>query len=76
VTPEESGLVDAAQAYDLAHRPGTGSWTRVPDDQVLRLLTGVKMYRRSNASRPCTLADQIRWAAEYVKDHYGGTIRP
>jgi hypothetical protein len=71
MTPEEFGLVQAAQDYDLAHRPALGSWTRVPDDQVLRLLTGVKLYRRSNASRPCTVVDQARWAVEWIKERYG-----
>ena len=37
--------LDAAHAYDLAHRHDPGqphrtSWTRVPDDQVRRLLAG------------------------------------
>jgi hypothetical protein len=32
--------IDAAHAYDLAHRPLVGHWTRPPDDQVARLLAG------------------------------------
>jgi hypothetical protein len=32
--------IDAAHAYDLAHRPRVGHWTRPPDDQVARLLAG------------------------------------
>ncbi len=33
-------LIADAQAYDLKHRPPSQNWARVPDEQVLRLLTG------------------------------------
>ena len=35
-----AGMVEAAQAYDLAHRSNYVSWTRPPDYQVARLLAG------------------------------------
>lgn len=76
MTSDEAKLVQAAQEYDQAHRPPLGSWTRVPDEQVLRLLTGAKLYRVSPAGRPCTVMDQARWAVAYIKEHYAGTIRP
>jgi len=42
VPPEAvtAGMVEAAQAYDLAHRSNYVSWTRPPDYQVARLITG------------------------------------
>ena len=49
-SPEElyyAKLIRAAQDYDLKYRQGY--WTRVPDDQVLRLLTGAEQARRETA---------------------------
>jgi hypothetical protein len=40
VTIGIQAAIDAAQAYDLAHRPPARNWGRVPDDQVARLLAG------------------------------------
>lgn len=71
MTPYEAQLVQAAQNYDHAHRPPRGlSWTRVPDDQVLRLLIGAGLIRPSDG-RPCTILDQIRWAFEFARNRYG-----
>lgn len=36
--------IDAAQAYDLAHRPRTAHWGRVSDEQVARLLIGAQPH--------------------------------
>lgn len=72
MTPEQAKLVQAAQDYDLKHRPAQGSWARISDDQVLRLLAGAKLSRKADpAPRPCTVADQIRWSFEYIREHYG-----
>jgi len=35
-----AGIVEAAQAHDLAHRSNYVSWTRPPDYQVARLIAG------------------------------------
>lgn len=69
MTPYQAALIQAAQDYDLAHRPPQGSWTRVPDDQVLRLLTGAKLIQHERP-RPCTIADQIRWSLEWMRERY------
>jgi hypothetical protein len=70
VTPYQAALIQSAQDYDLEHRPLLENWTRVGDEQVLRLLLGAKLTREA-PPRPCTLADQARWAMDYIKDHYG-----
>lgn len=69
MTPYQERIVRAAQAYDRDNRPALGSWTRVPDEQVLRLLTGA--YLALNQPRPCTVADQIRWGFEFIRARYG-----
>jgi hypothetical protein len=73
MTPEQMKLVAAAQAYDVGHRPASLlSWTRVPDDQVLRLLLGARLSRETDpAPRPCTVVDQIRWSYGWIREHYG-----
>ena len=72
MTPEQAKLVRAAQAYDLDHRPPRGTWTRISDDQVLRLLLGARISRKTDpAPRPCTVVDQIRWGFGFLREHYG-----
>lgn len=36
--------VKAAQEFDAEHRPPLSNWTRVPDEQVSRLLMGADLY--------------------------------
>jgi hypothetical protein len=71
VTPEQFLLVQSAQVYDLDHRPMMENWTRVPDEQVLRLLLGARIAQHTAKQRPCTIVDQVRWGVEYIKEHYG-----
>jgi hypothetical protein len=33
-------IIKAAQIYDETHKPKSRGWTRVPDEQVRRLLLG------------------------------------
>ena len=75
MTPYQGKLVQAAQEYDLEHRPAAGSWTRVSDDQVLRLLTGAKLTR-AESPRPCTPVDQFRWALGFIRERYGPARNP
>jgi hypothetical protein len=44
-------LVRAAQEYDWQNRPRDGSWTRVKDSQVARLLLGAKLAINADVSR-------------------------
>jgi hypothetical protein len=39
-------LVKAAQEYDFKMRPKGKRWTKVPDSQVARLLTGAVLANR------------------------------
>jgi hypothetical protein len=71
VTPEQFLLVQSAQVYDTDHRPPLENWTRVPDDQVLRLLLGAQIAKDDPGQRPCTIVDQIRWGIEFIREHYG-----
>jgi len=64
VPPEAvtAGMVEAAQAYDLAHRSNYVSWTRPPDYQVARLITGAAGLIREDERERCHdgLRDAIR----------------
>lgn len=42
--PVPAEAIEAAQAYDLAHRPPRRNWGRVPDEQVGRLLRGAAAH--------------------------------
>jgi hypothetical protein len=70
MTPYMADLVQAAQDYDRENRSAAEPWTRVPDEQVRRLLTGAGLFRPGDG-RPCTVVDQIRWAFEFARDRYG-----
>lgn len=61
-------LVEAAQEYDWDHRPPLSTWTRVPDEQVLRLLTGARLVDDT-----AEVNAQIRRSLAYLLDHYGTT---
>lgn len=73
MTPYQAALVQAAQDYDHANRKAP--WTRVPDEQVLRLLTGAKLTR-AESPRPCTPVDQFRWAYGFIRERYGPARNP
>lgn len=46
-------LVRAAQEYDLENRPRDRNWSRVPDSQVARLITGAwKRAKRQDIPVP------------------------
>jgi hypothetical protein len=77
VTPYQAALIHAAQEYDLEHRSPLAHWTRVPDDQVLRLLTGAKLTRAADPPpRPCTPVDQFRWAFGFIRERYRPARNP
>lgn len=38
-------IVKRAQQYDISNRPPMESWSRVPDDQVIRLLIGAGLIK-------------------------------
>jgi hypothetical protein len=42
-------MIEAAQAYDYEHKGKLGSWSRVPDIQVLRLLIGAGLIKAADA---------------------------
>lgn len=64
-------LVADAQAYDLKHRPAGQNWTRVPDEQVLRLLIGAGIVKPEPE-----LSDEehIRDAMAEAQDHPGRIV--
>ena len=72
--------IDAAQAHDVAHRPARRNWTRVPDDQVERLLEGAALHtaaklRDQLAERDETIAELLGLLA-MARDQYGQAAGP
>lgn len=63
-------LVADAQAYDLKHRTSR-SWTRVPDDQVLRLLIGAGIVKPEPEPSD---EDRVRDAMAEAQDHPGRVV--